>query len=179
MPRLLKMPTRETLPDGPKRKFVAELHMHYREADRPKLQEIAGATALAPDDKPVRRETVRRILTGQGDATWKNVDLVLRALCHLAGQDPERRRWEYDGYDDDTTCRDHLRKLWHDSIDDEDLDVTPPPRSEPTPPPQPQTGGWGSQQASGFGAPPQRTPADDPWAQAAPGNGKYTEEPPF
>ncbi|MFD9061402.1 hypothetical protein ACFVZ3_07790 [Kitasatospora purpeofusca] len=173
------MPALKELPEGPRRKFVTELHVHYRVANRPTLQAIADAAAIAPEGRAVSRETVRRLLTGKGDATWNNVDLLFRALCHLAGEDPERLRWEQDRYDDDaTTCRDHLRKLWHDSIDDEDLGVEPPPRSEPAPDHQPQTSRWGGQQNGGWGVPSSRTP-DDPWASPAPGNGKYTEEAPF
>ncbi|MFJ4674020.1 single stranded DNA-binding domain-containing protein [Kitasatospora purpeofusca] len=171
------MPALKELPEGPRRKFVTELHVHYRVANRPNLQAIADAAALAPEGRAVSRETVRRLLTGKGNATWTNVDLVFRTLCQLAGEDPERLRWEQDRYDDDaTTCRDHLRKLWHDSIDDEDLGVEPPPRSAPDP--QPQTGGFGGQQHSGWGASSSPT-YDDPWASPAPANGKFTEEPPF
>ncbi|MEV0239905.1 hypothetical protein AB0I06_08185 [Streptomyces sp. NPDC050674] len=47
---------------------------------------------------------------------------VLRALCEVANQDPDRRRWQETGdWNDDgdpTTCRQHLRQLLYDDIDE-------------------------------------------------------------
>ena len=136
MPQMLRMPGKDVLPPGPVREFVAELHVHFREAGRPALAIVAAKTAHLPTPVPVSRETVRRLLTGQAVSTWARVDAVLRALCHLAEQDPDRRRWPEpeDRYDenDSSSCREYLRRLWNDAVDGIE------PREAPAvPPPQP------------------------------------------
>lgn len=140
MPQMLRMPSKADLPPGPKREFATELMVHFREAGRPRLDRIATATSELPGASSVSRETVRRLLTGQTLSSWEKVDAVLRALCQLCGQDPERRRWPADtsswggGEDDDTTCREYLFQLWNDAIDEVESGAqrpVPPPRSRP------------------------------------------------
>jgi hypothetical protein len=132
---MLRMPSKADLPPGPKREFATELMVHFREAGRPRLDRIATATSELPDAPSVSRETVRRLLTGQTLSSWEKVNAVLRALCQLCGQDPERRRWPADtsswggGEDDDTTCREYLFQLWNDAIDEVESGAVPPPRS--------------------------------------------------
>ncbi|MFD7731296.1 hypothetical protein ACFV6F_13025 [Kitasatospora phosalacinea] len=176
------MPDERALPPGPKRALAAELFMHFRVANRPALKDIVATAAALPAPAPVSRETVRRLLTGKGHVTWPKVDAVFRALCRIANQDPDRQRWYNDGYDnDETTCREHLNKLWNDCLDGDD-GVLPAPRSEPQAPANPpeQTGGWGAsarQQTGGWGA---ASRSEDPWATSdASQKTVYSEEPPF
>ncbi|MFD7678477.1 hypothetical protein [Streptomyces sp. NPDC060187] len=181
------MPGKDVLPPGPKRDFVSELYVHYREAGRPPLPEIAARTGKqAPAaSRKVSRETIRRLLTGTTTSQWAVVDAVFRALCEMQGRDPDGRRWpesEDDRWDDSppATCREHLRRLWNNDIDGLDRDEEPSaPPAAPVPAapevPQPRKGGgWGGTAA----------PADDPWATGAPlkapaQSGGYSDEPPF
>jgi hypothetical protein len=184
MPQILRMPSTDALPPGPRRVFVAELHVHFREAARRPPSDIAAATRRLTNPLPVSRETIRRLLVGQTLSTWARVDSVLRALCQLAGQDPDRRRWPEpeDRFDenDPSTCREYLRRLWNDAIDGSE------PNEAPAVPPQ--------QPASGWGGTPTAAPhsADDPWAVSSPkasgwgasqptspSAGGYPDEPPF
>ena len=110
MPRMLRMPSKDALPAGPKRELVTELFVHYREAARPPLPRIESLTKTMPDSHPVSRETIRRLLTGTTTSQWTVVDAVLRALCHLQGRDPDGRRWAEadDHWDDDPS---HLPRI--------------------------------------------------------------------
>ncbi|MFF8024768.1 hypothetical protein ACFZDJ_27435 [Streptomyces sp. NPDC007896] len=171
MPQMLRMPGKDALPPGPTRAFVAELHVHFREAGRPSLASIAEATGRLASPVPVSRETIRRLLTGQTVSTWAKVDAVLRVLCQLGGQDPDRRRWPEpeDRFDEDdpASCREYLRRLWNDAVDGVEPEEAPA-----VPPPRPSSGGWGGNPS---------VPADDPWATSqAPAPAKeYPDEPPF
>src|SRR3954465_6160648 len=120
MPQMLRIPGKADLPDGTRRDFVAELFVHFKEAGRPTPARIAATASSMRDPIPVSRETIRRLLKGQTVSTWERVDAVLRALCEIGGQDPDRRRWpEADNWHDDdpTTCRERLRQLLNDDID--------------------------------------------------------------
>ncbi|MBQ0891197.1 hypothetical protein KBZ94_40860 [Streptomyces sp. RM72] len=181
MPQMLRMPGKEALPPGPTRVFVAELHVHFREAGRPSLASIAATTGRLSSPVPVSRETIRRLLTGQTVSTWAKVDAVLRALCQLGGQDPDRRRWPEpeDRFDENDTssCLEYLRRLWNDAVDGVEPEEAPA-----IPPPRPASG-WGSAASTssgGWGGTPS-PPADDPWAtQQTPAPTKeYPDEPPF
>lgn len=64
MPRKLLMPSKGELPSGPLRKFVKELHVHFRNAGRPSPAQIAKgcpAKILAPSaeqpEEPARCST--------------------------------------------------------------------------------------------------------------------------
>jgi len=189
---MLRMPDKDALPPGSKRELVAELYVHYREAGRPPLPQVAALTGTMPNPHKVSRETIRRLLTGQTTSQWPVVDALLRALCQLQDRDPDGRRWpEPDDWDenDPTTCREHLRRLWNNDIDGLEPDeapATPPaapaqtasgwgPPSTTAPPARQTAGGWG-----GSASP----PADDPWATGSPAQtpaqqGAYSDEPPF
>lgn len=188
---MLRMPGKDALPVGPKRELVIELFVHYREAARPPLPRIESLTKTMPDSHPVSRETIRRLLTGTTTSQWPVVDAVLRALCHLQGRDPDGRRWAEadDHWDDDpSTCREYLRQLWNNDIDDLEKSETP---TAPPAAPEPPASGWGTTApTSGWGsqAPAvpatRQAPADDPWATSAPPAqpsppAAYSDEPPF
>ncbi|MFJ7046828.1 hypothetical protein ACIQVC_26025 [Streptomyces sp. NPDC101112] len=175
MPQMLRMPSKADLRDGTRREFVAELFIHFKEAGRPTPARIAAMTSSMQDPLPVSRETIRRLLKGETISTWERVDAVLRALCEIGGQDPDRRRWpESDNWHDDdpATCRERLRQLLNDDIDG----VEPENASAPVPPAR-SNSGWG-----GTRTPP---PQDDPWATTpkpaptTPTAGGYSDEPPF
>lgn len=172
---MLRMPSKADLPDGARREFVAELFIHFKEAGRPTPARIAATTSFMQDPLPVSRETIRRLLKGQTISTWERVDAVLRALCEIGGQDPDRRRWpESDNWHDDdpTTCRERLRQLLNDDIDG----VEPEVAQAPVPPAR-SNSGWGGTRT--------QSPQDDPWAipakpaPATPATGGYSDEPPF
>lgn len=122
MPRMLRMPGKDVLPPGPKRDLVTELFVHYREAARPSLPQIATLTKTMPNPHPVSRETIRRLLAGTTTSQWPAIDALLRALCHLQDRDPDGRRWAepkegHWGEDNSATCREYLRQLWNNDID--------------------------------------------------------------
>ncbi|MGA5454406.1 hypothetical protein ACPCVO_48360 [Streptomyces umbrinus] len=193
MPRMLRMPGKDVLPPGPKRDFVAELYVHYREAGRPALPQIEALTGTMPNPHKVSRETIRRLLTGQTTSQWAVVDALLRALCQMQDRDPDGRRWPEpdDQYeeDDPATCREYLRRLWNNDIDDLEPDEAP---ATPPAAPAQAASGWGSQPTAvpsarpapgGWGSTPS-PPVDDPWAagvaaQSSPPAGGYSDEPPF
>ncbi|MYY80809.1 MULTISPECIES: hypothetical protein [unclassified Streptomyces] len=176
MPQMLRMPSKADLPDGTRRDFVAELFVHFKEAGRPTPARIAAKTSSMQDPLAVSRETIRRLLKGQTISTWERVDAVLRALCEIGGQDPDRRRWsESSDWNDDgdpTTCRERLRQLLNDDIDGVEPENTP----APVPP---------ARSNSGWGAPRTQPMQDDPWATTptpaptTPAKGGYSDEPPF
>ncbi|MFE0776421.1 hypothetical protein [Streptomyces sp. NPDC058861] len=193
MPRMLRMPGKDVLPPGPRRELVAELYVHYREAGRPPLPQIAALTGTMPNSHKVSRETIRRLLTGTTISQWVVVDAVLRALCQMRDWDPDGRRWPEptDRYDEDDpeTCREYLRRLWNNDIDGLEPDEAPiAPPAVPA-----QTGsGWGApptavpsaRQAPGGWGGPASPQADDPWAtgslSTAPTQpAAYNDEPPF
>ncbi|MFI1018156.1 hypothetical protein [Streptomyces sp. NPDC020965] len=157
---------------------MIELHHHFRQTGRASPQKIAtAAQRIDRSDTTVSRETVRRLLTGQTLSDWARVELVLRAMCLLANQAPDRRRWPHpeDRSDDDpSTCIEHLRLLWNNAVDDIDLDDdedAPPPQlaSDPSASPPTQRTGWGT------------SSQEDLWAtgQSQETSGGYSEEPPF
>lgn len=186
------MPGKDVLPPGPKRELVNELFVHYREAARPSLPRIATLTRDMPGCHPVSRETIRRLLTGTTTSQWVVVDALLRALCQLQDRDPDGRRWakpdDHWEEDDPATCREYLRQLWNNDIDDLEANETPvvPPAA-----PAPPSSGWGGPSpTSGWGTPQSAVPAarqvpeGDPWADSAtpakpPPQTGYSDEPPF
>ncbi|MGH3156599.1 MAG: recombinase family protein [Streptosporangiaceae bacterium] len=66
--RTIPMPSKEELPDGPRRAFVTELRRYYRVA-RPSLREISQAIERHTDPRldkvTASAETVRRMITGK------------------------------------------------------------------------------------------------------------------
>ena len=150
MARIMRMPSKSELPDGPHRYFVEELRRYYRAAGRPSLREVSRAIEGRADLKEVTasQETVRRMLRGMVLPTdWDRVYAVFFVLCEMGKVDPEGRRWEEDP-DDGERNVDCLRRRWDQALEFEELE------SEPIPP--------------------LPRPAADPWASDA-----YSDEPPF
>ncbi|MEE1826163.1 hypothetical protein PUR61_28820 [Streptomyces sp. BE20] len=194
LPRLMRLPKEDKLPPGPLRALAAELFMHYREAEEPSLQRISEVAATLPAPVQVSRETIRRLLTGKSIVSWPKANAVFLALCSIAGQDPDRDRWERPNYRDDDdyypTCRAHLRKLWLDCMDGDNDSIVPAPRAQPPgADPATQNSGWGtnptSQNSGWGGSPTSQAKADDPWTKTfnSVPKSSYTnpfpEDPPF
>jgi hypothetical protein len=160
MPRILRMPPKEVLPDGPRRAFVEELFVHYREAGRPPLRQVAMWIKNNEDLKgTASSETIRKVLAGAVvPRAWFTVEAILEAFAALADRNLEEMRWPEDNWSE-VTLRGELKKRWNAVLDDYEGDVPALP-PKPSPPPAPP---------SNF---------DDPWAQAAPPR-KFDEEPPF
>lgn len=165
MPRVLGMPSKEQLPDGPQRRFVEELFVHYREAGRPALREIAAWITENAESRDLRgtasTETIRRVLSGTViPRRWATVETILEALCGIARRSTDEQRHEsYDRWETPVTFKEELKKRWNAVLDqaDENLPELPP---RPAPPPEP----------------PSRILAD-PWASVP--LGTSPEEPPF
>lgn len=189
MPRQLQMPTEEELPPGAKRDFVAELFVHFRDANRPPLNELVNTITGPLKARSVSRETIRRLFKGKTTSDWRTVETLLRALCHLSGRDPNSQRFD-DRYDDDNdSCRTNLHRLWHNTFDGAGLDaqaLPPLPHSHvdrTVAAPSPQLRGFGAtsvpRQTGGWGMP-TASPQDDPWAQPnASAKTTFPDEPPF
>jgi hypothetical protein len=164
MARIIKMPPKSELPEGPRRDFVDELRRYYRAADRPPLRHVSKLIEGRTDLKEVTasQETVRRILRGMVIPTdWNRVNAVFQVFCEIGEIDPDEDRWEDSGYNGSASNRDYVRRLWDSALEDE---TSPTPM--PTPPhPQPAAA------ASAYGH-------DDPWAADSPGSG-FSDEPPF
>jgi hypothetical protein len=168
MPRMLRMPPKEQLPDGPHRQFVEELFMHYREAGRPTLREIARWIGHHQDSRHLRgtasTETIRRVLSGAVvPRTWLTVETILEALCGLADRSTDEERWPEDRWSS-RTFKEELKQRWNAVLDHYEAEVPElPARSSPPPAPAPRS-----------------TTVDDPWATGpARGFGGSQEEPPF
>lgn len=164
MPRMLRMPPKEQLPDGPHRQFVEELFMHYREAGRPTLREVAKWINDHADSRDLRgtasTETIRRVLSGAVvPRSWLTVETILEALCGLAGRITTEERWPDDDWSD-RTFKDELKQRWNAAIDqaEETLPVLPPRPAVVAPAP--------------------RSVIDNPWATAVP-RPDFDDEPPF
>lgn len=150
---MLRLPSRTELPDGPRRAFVEELFVHYREAGRPQLRVIANW--IKDNDElsgSASAETIRRVLTGIAvPRTWPTVEAILEALCSLADRNPNEQRSEYwTNGQPPPTIREELKNRWNAALDDYDVDEEMPalpPRRKPKPP-RP------------------RQDFDDPWASA-------------
>jgi hypothetical protein len=160
MARIIRMPSEQDLPPGPRRDFVEELHYHYRAAGRPQLRAVTERIAeldakLNAEEQRVQsglgtasRETIRRMLRGLTVPRWPAVYAVALALCELSGRDLKGYRWPGHEYDD-SSCLDVLTLRWNDAMDEEPA----PPAPSPGP---------------GY--------VSDPWSAPA---GAYSDEPPF
>lgn len=158
MSRMLKMPSEAELPDGPHRRFVEELFVHYRAASRPTLREIAKWIKDHQDAQDLRgtasTETIRRVMNGTSVPRWFTVETILEALCGLAGRSTDEERSPDDEWSS-FTFKDELRQRWNAVIDQPEKDLAElPPRPKP---PQPSE--------------------NDPWAVAKPST--FADEPPF
>jgi hypothetical protein len=167
--KTIPMPSKEELPDGPRRAFVVELRRYYRVA-RPSLREISKAVDDHEDDRVKKvtasAETVRRMITGKVLPERGRLYAVFRVLCDMAEIDPNAERWEDDGYSRESESNwEYLRRLWDTALEDE-ADAPPLPRPTP-PPPDPKL------------APAKQNPwatNDDPWSGDS---GGFSDEPPF
>jgi hypothetical protein len=155
------MPSEEELPDGPHRKFVAELRRYWRAAGRPPLREVSQAIEGHQDPRLVKvtasAETVRRMITGKVlPVDLDRVYAVFHVLCEMSeGIEPDGLRWDDYG-DRQLTNWEYLRGLWDEAMEDDD-DAPPLPR-----PPAPEL------------TTRSRAASQDPWASSG-----YSDEPPF
>jgi hypothetical protein len=164
MARIIKMPPKGELPDGPRREFVEELRRYYRAAGRPPLRHVSKLIEGRADLKEVTasQETVRRILRGIVIPTdWNRVNAVFQVFCEIGEIDPDADRWD-NRWDEGENNREYVKRLWDAALEDE---PNPSPIPRPTPP-HPES----TLAASGF--------ASDPWTQDSPGPGS-SDEPPF
>jgi hypothetical protein len=159
--RKTKMPSEEELPDGPRRKFVAELRRYYRAAGYPPLREVSQAVEKHSDPKVKKvtaaAETVRRMITGKAlPVDLDRVYAVFHVLCEMSdGIKPDDLRWDDYG-NRQLTNWEYLRRLWDEAMEDDD-DAPPLPQ-----PPEPEP------------AAQSRAASQDPWASSG-----YSDEPPF
>jgi hypothetical protein len=168
MARIIKMPSQDELPEGPRREFVVELRRYYRAAGRPPLRHVSRLIEGRQDLKEVTasQETIRRILRGIViPVDWNRVNAVFQVFCEIGEIDPDADRWEdshYGGSSEENN-RENVRRLWDAALEEE---PNPSPIPRPTPPrPDPALA------ASRF--------AGDPWAREnSPGPGS-SDEPPF
>jgi hypothetical protein len=115
MVQVLRMLSESELPRGPRRDFAEQMFSLFREAHRPRLEAIKNAI---PEDAPATAsaETIRRILRGISvPARWDTVNVVLVALCELAGVDPDANLGGR--YDDDMSRRQLVEHAWHTALD--------------------------------------------------------------
>ena len=164
MARIIKMPPKNELPEGPRRDFVEELRRYYRAAGRPPLRHVSKLIEGRTDLKEVTasQETVRRILRGMVIPTdWNRVNAIFQVFCEIGEIDPDADRWE-DSYDGEESNREYVRRLWDAALEEE---PNPSPIPRPTPP-HPKSTLVASR------------PADDPWATDLPSSG-FSDEPPF
>jgi len=164
--RTIPMPSKEELPEGPRREFVTELRRYYRAAGRPPLRKISQAIERDPDPElkevTASAETIRRMITGKVLPVERDrVHAVFRVFCELGEIDPDASRWsEYDRYEEVETNWQYVQRLW-DAALEEEADAPPFPRPTPPPPPEP--------------TPRTSSAKTDPWTN----DGGYSDEPPF
>ena len=95
MARIMRMPPKSELPEGPHRAFVEELRRYYRAASHPPLRQVSRAIEGRDDLKEVTasQETVRRMLRGMvlptGPTGWDRVYAVFFVLCEMGNIDPK------------------------------------------------------------------------------------------
>jgi hypothetical protein len=163
--RTISMPSKDELPEGPRREFVTELRRFYRAAGRPPLRKVSQAIERHQDpaisDITASAETIRRMITGRVLPVERDrVRAVFIVFCELSGVDPEAPHWEdtdtrYPGWESNWR---YVERLWDEAL--EEGAESPPPVPRPTPPPKPRV-----------------TPRnEDPWATSDSG---YSDEPPF
>jgi hypothetical protein len=164
MARIIRMPSKDELPEGPRRAFVEELRRYYRAADRPSLRRVSNLLEGRSDLKEVTasQETVRRILRGIVIPTdWNRVNAVFQVFCEIGEIDPDADRWE-SRFDEEESNREYVRRLWDGALEEE---PNPSPIPRPTPP-HPES----TRATSGFGV--------ESWATDSPAFG-LSDEPPF
>jgi len=135
MPKDLRMPTVQELPEGPRRAFVAEMFSYYRAGNRPTLAMIS--TRIRQHDAlpgTASSETIRRILRGHTVPGWNTVSSVFLVLCELSGISPDEDAYEdsgYGGYQEQIPSRRaQLNQLWNEAKDSPPS-VLPVPQQPP------------------------------------------------
>lgn len=166
VPKMLMLPREAQLPKGPRRDYVEELFLHYREAGRPTLRAISAwideknANVDTELGASASIETIRRVMTGVViPRNWKTVQAIFLALCGIAERDPEQVRWSGGFNDDEESFRAVMKRYWNDALDDIALTGSLP--AKPQPP---------AAAKSGF--------SGDPWENARP-KSSFDDEPPF
>ncbi|WP_424532538.1 hypothetical protein ACOZ38_19895 [Sphaerisporangium viridialbum] len=158
--RGIRMPSEQVLPDGPHRRFLAEVFQKYRAAGRPPLRDIVAKANRMDLPGSASQETIRRVLKGAViPQRWETAYAVYAPLCALADIDPDVLYWdgEGNGYNDpdQITHKELFKRLWSAAFDDEASDLLYPTLRIKVPPPKP--------------------PSNNPW-----GNGlSLADEPPF
>src|SRR5437899_12445580 len=111
MARIIKMPPKGELPEGPRRVFVEELRRYYRAAGRPPLRHVSKLIEGREDLKEVTasQETVRRILRGTVIPTdWNRVNAVFQIFREIGEIDPDADCWEYSRLDSERSNREYV-----------------------------------------------------------------------
>jgi hypothetical protein len=137
--RVLRKPEESTL-STPRWEFVNGLWDYFEAAGRPTLEEISAAIKVENDGNETggtgSTETIRRMLKGTTvPPRWRTARAVLRALCRLAGLDPDKPTENHYG-DEYPSPEERFRGLWNAALND-------PRNGQPNPVAQPQRGGWG------------------------------------
>jgi len=157
MPRIIRMPRPDVVPERTKRReFVEEMFRLYRAAGSPPLREIEEWIRAHDDLKgTASTETIRRILRGHVPPRWHTVEAIALAFYAASDMDPGEERYP-DNMGDPFTNMDATRRAWAEAIE-EDPDA-PGPHAR--------------RQATNF---------DDPWATAKPATStsSFDDEPPF
>jgi hypothetical protein len=155
MPRIIRMPRPDVVPEGTKRReFVEEMFRLYRAAGSPALREIEEWIRGNDELKgTASTETIRRILRGHVPPRWHTVEAIALAFYAMSDMEPGEERYP-DSMGDSFTHMDATRRAWAEAIE-EDPDA-PDPRAR--------------RRAGNF---------DDPWATAKPATSGFDDEPPF
>jgi hypothetical protein len=77
----IKLPDDRSLPDGPLRVLVTELHRLYSLADRPPTRTVARWTTQDPRIAPVSHSLVSDVLNGRKASLWGKVESIAIALA--------------------------------------------------------------------------------------------------
>jgi hypothetical protein len=156
MPRIIRMPRPDVVPERTKRReFVEEMFRLYRAAGSPALREIEEWIRANDNLKgTASTETIRRILRGHVPPRWHTVEAIALAFYAMSNMEPGEERYP-DNMGDPFTNMDATRQAWAEAIE-EDPDAPRPPAR-------------------------QATNLDDPWATAKPAasTSSFDDEPPF
>jgi len=119
VPHIIRIPANHELPSGPRRRFVEELHRHYRAARRPALRVISDRIKDRDDlSGTASPETIRRMLRGATvPANWETVNAVLIVLCELAGRDSAGYAGYYVDESEALTYAESLEFAWNEALD--------------------------------------------------------------
>lgn len=133
MGRVLRLPTEDEVPPGPKRSFLEEIYFHYQEAGRPTPLEIADELAQRDNmTGTASRETIRRMLRGETvPVRWSTVAAVFVLFCERSGINPRGARSRASAWGQGGPVLSHgevLQKLWNAALaNDENVRSFGPP----------------------------------------------------